>query len=88
MKKPLVVHSKKSPYDIYIGRPSKWGNPFKVGVHGKRGECIEMYRKWINKPKQRHLIRDAKTELKGKVLGCWCKPSPCHGDILVEIAND
>lgn len=78
----MVVHCKKSPYDIYIGRPSKWGNPFSIGKDGTRKEVIEKYRNWIKN--QPELLKDL-VELKGKVLGCWCKPHPCHGDVLVEL---
>jgi hypothetical protein len=78
-----VVHCKKEPYDIYIGRPSKWGNPFVVGVDGSRSEVISKYRNWIlNTP-----LMDMLGELKGQTLGCWCRPLPCHGDILVELAD-
>lgn len=78
--KTKVVHCKREPYDIYIGRPSKWGNPFK----GPRKEVIEKYRRWILS--QRHLM-ESLDELKGKTLGCWCKPKPCHGDVLVELID-
>lgn len=79
-----VVHCKKDKYDVYIGRGSKWGNPFKIGVDGNREEVIRKYRRWLVL-ERRDLIRDAKVELKGKVLGCWCRPLKCHGDILIDI---
>ena len=79
-----VVHCKREKYDVYIGRGSKWGNPFKIGVNGSRREVIELYRDWILT--QPHLII-ALPELRGKVLGCWCKPLDCHGDVLFEMAN-
>jgi hypothetical protein len=81
-----VIHCKKSTYDVYVGRPSKWGNPFKIGPDGTRQEVIQKYRKWLVE-KRPDLVNAAKRELKGKVLGCWCAPNPCHGDILVKIAN-
>ena len=83
MKRSRVVHCKKEPYDVYIGRPSKWGNPFKEGRDGTREEVIELFRGYI----LRHptLLFDLVDELKGKVLGCWCSPKPCHGDVLVEL---
>ena len=56
-KEIKVVHCKKEPYDIYIGRPSKWGNPFSIGKDGTREEVIEKYREWIN-------LIDFKTENK------------------------
>ncbi len=77
-----IVHCKKESYDIYIGRPSKWGNPYQIDKDGTREEVIEKYRKYIlSKPE---LLKDL-YELKGKILGCWCKPKPCHGDVLVEL---
>jgi len=79
-----VVHCKKESYDVYIGRPSKWGNPFKIGRDGTREQVIDKYREWIKG--QPHLVRGLK-ELEGKVLGCWCKPKRCHGDVLVELVN-
>ena len=77
-----VVHCKKEKYDVYIGRPSKWGNPFIIGRDGTREEVIEKYREYIM---QRPDLLSDLHELKGKVLGCWCKPKPCHGDVLVEL---
>lgn len=65
----LIVHCKKSEFDVYIGRPSKWGNPYTIGVDGNRDEVIEKYRNYIiNNPR---LMEDL-CELHGKVLGCWC----------------
>ena len=82
--KTQVVHCKKQPYDVYIGRPSKWGNPFSIGVDGTREEVIAKYAAWIVKQPE---LMGALDELKGKVLGCWCKPRACHGDILVQLAE-
>jgi len=80
-----VVHHKRKPFDVCIMRPSKWGNPFVIGKDGSRLVVIEKYRKWLlSQPK---LVEQAKVELRGKVLGCACYPKPCHGDVLVEIAN-
>lgn len=77
-----IVHCKKEPYDIYIGRPSKWGNPFQIGKDGTRDEVIEKFKNWIiTQPK----LLDDLHEIKGKTLGCWCKPKRCHGDVLVEL---
>lgn len=82
-----VVHNKKSAYNIYIGRPSKWGNPFSVGEDGTREEVIQKYEDWLLT--QPHLL-ESLHELDGKVLGCWCAPKACHGDVLskfVDILN-
>ncbi len=81
-----VVHCKKDSFDVYIGRPGPWGNPFVIGKDGTREEVILKYAE--------HLLADpalvarAKRELRGKTLGCWCKPHICHGDVLMEIANE
>lgn len=68
---------------VYIGRPSKWGNPYKAGVDGTRPQVIEMYRKHLYVS---GLINDIH-ELAGRDLLCWCYPKPCHGDVLMQLAN-
>jgi ribA/ribD-fused uncharacterized protein len=80
-----VVHCKRDRHDVYVGRPSKWGNPFAIGKDGDRAAVIAKYRAWLLS--QPALVEDAQRELRGKVLGCWCAPQACHGDVLVEIAN-
>jgi len=79
-----VVHCKRERCDIYIGRPSEWGNPFEIGKDGTRQQVIDKYRAWIKT--QPDLLREIPT-LKGKALGCWCCPRPCHGDVLAELAD-
>jgi hypothetical protein len=86
-----VVHFRKDPYDVYIGRGSKWGNPFthKDGTIAQfkvsnRKEAVEKYEEWIKT--QPHLMENLQ-ELKGKTLGCWCKPQSCHGDILKKLVD-
>ena len=87
-----VVHCKKEPYDIYIGRPSKWGNPFshKDGTLARFRvdtveDAIDEYEIWLLE--NDILMRDLH-DLKGKILGCWCKPGPCHGDVLARLADE
>ena len=80
MKQTNVVNRYKSAFDVYIGRGSKWGNPFKISVDGDRKTVINLYREWIiHQP----VFNDIE-ELRGKTLGCFCHPLPCHGDVLVE----
>lgn len=83
----VVVHCRRAKYDVYIGRPSKWGNPFQINprVGRNRTECIQLYREFVER--NPWLIEKIKKELKGKILGCWCAPLPCHGDVLAEIAE-
>lgn len=77
---------KPTPNDVYIGRPSKWGNPFVIGRDGTREEVVAKYKKLARNNKK--LCEAAKKELRGKTLVCFCKPLACHGDILEEIANE
>ncbi len=88
----FVVHCRKAKYDVYIGGKtprynmpeSKWHNPFKIDRDGTREEVIEKYRQYLlSNP----ALMACLPELKGKVLGCWCAPKACHGDVLVELAN-
>lgn len=79
-----VVHCKKEPYDVYIGRPSKWGNPYIIGEFGTREECVAEYTHYLESNPE---LLAALLELRGKTLGCWCSPHSCHGDILMELAN-
>lgn len=84
-----VVHCKKEPFDVYIGRPGKWGNPFKIDVDCSREESIRLYREWLTKAISEHpeLLEEIKKELKEKILGCWCAPRICHGGVLAELAD-
>jgi hypothetical protein len=79
-----VVNLKNEPYDVYIGRGSKWGNPFVIGRDGDRDEVCDRYAEWFYT--QLHLIESLQ-ELAGKNLGCYCKPERCHGDFLVKMAQ-
>lgn len=84
MSNKRVVHCKKSKFDVYIGRPGKWGNPFTIGKDGTRADVVRKYKEWIVKQPD---LMSSLHELKGKVLGCWCAPQACHGDVLEELAN-
>ena len=87
-----VVHVYKDKFDIYIGRAwaeypdTIWGNPFHLGPHldGNRKEVLAKYRAYIL---SRPDLLARLPELKGKVLGCWCHPLTCHGDVLAELAD-
>jgi len=83
--KTRVVHCKKEDYDVYIGRPGLWGNPFIIGEDGSREEVIDKYRQYLL---GNRALMDSLHMLKGKTLGCWCAPLPCHGDVLVEMIEN
>jgi hypothetical protein len=82
--KTKVVNKKESTFDVYIGRGSSFGNPFKVGKDGTRKEVIEKYREWFYKKLRNERFSREVNKLRGKRLGCFCKPEPCHGDVIVE----
>lgn len=80
-----IVNCREADYDVFIGRPSIWGNPFKIGRDGTRAEVIAKFEEYVkDKP---YLIEFAKAELKGKVLGCYCNypEEDCHGRVWIEL---
>jgi hypothetical protein len=89
----LVVHCRRSHYDVLIDRTTKWGNPF-THVRDRltrasflvptREEAIAAYERWVLA--QPDLVA-ALSELRDKILGCWCRPLACHGDVLIRLAN-
>lgn len=94
-----IVHVNKEPYDEYIGRPSKWGNPFThisdkdtlaEYIVDSREDALIKFREYLLNNEE---LMSTIMELDGKVLGCWCihdssnPPYPyiCHGQIIAEI---
>lgn len=84
---------------VYVGRRSRWGNPFKVGESVHRGplfsgrdeivrdnaHAVQMYKAWLFTQRQ---ARELVSPLRGKNLACWCAlDKPCHADVLLEWAN-
>lgn len=85
MCRVLNKHLSGVPADaVYIGRGSKWGNPFRIGPNGDRAAVIAKYERWL--ADQHHLL-GALDELRGRDLVCFCAPRPCHGDLLLRLAN-
>lgn len=82
----VVNIDKGEKHDVYIGRGSKWGNPYAIGFDGDRAEVIRKFKYDF----ERGFFKFGKEEileLKGKTLGCHCKPAACHGDVLAEYLN-
>lgn len=91
------------PNAVYVGRPSKWGNPYRVASaieHGFANEgnarrvCVEMFAETPDGEMPYPTRAEIKAELRGKDLACWCplvdadgNPVPCHADVLLEWAN-
>jgi hypothetical protein len=80
-----IVNLKTEQYDVFIGRPSKWGNPFEIGRDGTREQVIRMYEVHIRRSPK---LLAALPELVGKCLGCYCKPLACHGDVLIRLLKE
>lgn len=94
MKETTVVNKYKTDYDVYIGRGSQFGNPFSTKESKKivymvstKEEAIEKYKQmWLKRLQEKpELSKRLLLTLKGKRLGCFCKPKACHGDVLVEL---
>lgn len=84
MDKTIVVNKQIDRYDVYIGRGSLFGNPFRVVIDGTREEVIALYRTWFMQRLAQPKFEQAVERLRGKRLGCFCKPLACHGDVIVE----
>jgi len=76
---------KPPPGAIYVGRPSKWGNPFVTYSEADRPAMIRAFR--IHMEDTLAECPDWLKPLRGKHLVCWCAPKPCHADVLLELAN-
>ena len=86
MPRVLNKQTDKIPPDaVYVGRPSKWGNPFKIGRDSDRDGVIAKYADWLDCMVFNNRLN--LNELMGKDLVCWCSPLPCHADVLLELAN-
>ena len=96
-EKPKRIQRKRTkgwrmpPNTVYVGRGTKWGNPYKA-EKGHKGQALLakgyyqlLIEKWINENPKEHNL----SELKGKNLVCWCPldGQPCHADVLLELAN-
>lgn len=88
-----VVNLKKEKYTHYIGRGSVFGNPFKIEVVGSREKAIELYEAYVRRQISESAIGYKKLSLpkaiydlpEDAVLGCFCKPQNCHGDVIIKI---
>lgn len=93
MTKPIRVQRQRTkgyklpPNTVYVGRPTKWGNPYIAGrVYGPF-QAVKLYREYLTTGNGQHLLTQL-SELRGHNLACWCKPgSHCHADVLLELAN-
>jgi len=88
-RRTRVVNLRKDKYDVYIGRAGRgqdgyFGNPFPLGSQ-PRGATIEKYRGYfLDRLRTDERFARRVRALKGKTLGCFCKPHPCHGDVIAE----
>lgn len=92
----------QDPQNVYIGRArivfidgkrypaedSPWANPYKIDVKHPRDKVLKKYKKYIKEKLESPLAVQELFKLRGKKLGCWCSPEPCHGDILINLLNE
>lgn len=76
------------PDAVYIGRPSRYGNPFIMKQEKDRDRACDFFEEWIMKDEQKYLRDEIKQKLKGKDLFCFCSPKRCHGETVMRIANE
>ena len=82
----FVVHCRKAhAMDVYIGRPSEWGNPFLIGRDGSREAVVAKFAHMIDHDEAKK--EEIRRELKGKILACYCAPDLCHGDVLHDVSE-
>ena len=91
-----VVHVDQ-PHDIYIGRAvprrgfkkSRWANLDAISETLTRENVINLYENWLRlQLRIGRVTREDLESLQGKVLGCWCKPEACHGDVIAWYADN
>lgn len=80
---PVVNRHHKSEFTVYIGRGSVWGNPYPI-ENGNREQVIRRYEDYLRGNSQ---LLAKVADLHGEILGCFCSPSVCHGDILAAFAD-
>ena len=91
---------KMPPNTVKVDRSTKWGNPFHVGqrvqsdpsqpvaVCFSQGQAVQAFADFCAHPIGARFVESIRAELRGKNLACWCKPgTPCHADVLLELAN-
>lgn len=81
-----LVNLRHEKYDVYIGRGSKWGNPYIIGRHGDRKRVVAKHREHLWCQYLSGLITDQDLlKLDGKTLGCFCAPELCHGENIISL---
>lgn len=85
----VVNKDRGDPFDVYIGRGTVWGNPYPIGRAGDREEVLRMYQYDFDRRFLRFFESESSNiaEIRGKILGCHCKPAACHGDIIANYVN-
>jgi hypothetical protein len=79
---------RKPPGAVTVARPTRWGNPFRIGADGDRTTTIARYRAALRDGRLDFTVDDVRAELAGRNLACWCPlDEPCHADVLLEVAN-
>lgn len=78
----MIAWAKKRGLFVHVDRATPWGNPFVPGRDGDRATVVARYRDDYLPSRPGLLARLG--ELRGKALGCWCAPAPCHADVLIR----
>lgn len=85
----FIENSETGIKERFPKHSSPFHNPYKIGKDGTRNEVLDKYREYIvKKLNVEPTLVNSLMELRGKNLGCWCHPEPCHGDILLELIKN
>lgn len=80
-----VVNKYWEPHEVYIGRGSIWGNPFRMASEADRVTVVAKHKQHLWKQiKDGVITKQMLLSLDGKRLGCYCAPKACHGDNIVK----
>jgi len=93
-KESFEIYIGRKNFGMHFGNPFSFGGKSKIAKldFSTREECIDAFREWINgtnytdiEPERRKWVLDKMELLRGRSLGCFCKPQSCHGDVYVEM---
>jgi hypothetical protein len=87
---------KNKPTNCKVGESGWLGNPVSIGIncpvckeiHKDGGSTLPCYELYLKKRLEEPEFRTELYKLEGNILGCFCKPKPCHVDIIIKIIEE
>jgi hypothetical protein len=87
---------KNNPLSCKEGEYGWLGNPVVIGkpcrscskIHEYAIDTLECYREYLmNRLFEPNFYKEF-LKLDGKKLGCFCKPDPCHTDVIIKVLEE